>query len=150
MWRQLPSEPIYVSTGLFSQSSLLASDYLVWLFSQVIVHLLLISRLTRHNWHAMNAAEKEVFSSIFTKHVCGHILRGAFGAICAKKIRNKIVVSKPTTINYRRSIKLSDSDFFWSFIFTSSDQMFNLRLLVRKGLEIEITLEKKSGYNGQW
>ena len=34
----------------------------------------------------MNAAEKEVFSSIFTKHVSGHILRGAFGAIFAKNI----------------------------------------------------------------
>ena len=67
-----------------------------------------------------------------------------------KKIRNKRVVSKPTTINYRRSIKLSDSDFFWSFIFTSSNQMSNLRLLVRKVLGIEITLEKRCVYNGQW
>lgn len=94
----------------------------------------LIFPLTRHSWHAMNAAEEEVFSLTFTKQYGHSHSQECFWRDLCKNIPQKNVVSKPTTINYRRSIKLSGSDFFWSFIFTSSDQMVELEAPGSEGL----------------
>ena len=131
--RQLPGEPIYVGIGLFSQSSL-PWPLIIW--SAYFRKLLCTCFLFLASRDTVDTQWMQLRRRCLVQYLQSMLVVTFSEVLLARSLqkifRNKIVVSKPTTINYRRSIKLSDSDFFWSFISKSSDQMFNLMLLVRK------------------